>query len=327
MKYFNKTIIHFLLLGIAVFGLYWQTTDYEFVLDDKIVITDNSFVKKGLDGIADIFRNDSMNGFLGKENNLLQGGRYRPLSLIVFATVYEFAELNPFHFHLLNIIFYLACCILLYLTLIRLFDFSEKEKIKLSPFVFLAALLFTIHPIHTEVVANIKGLDEILAFLFGTAAFLFTLVYFDTKKIIHTILGSIFLLLGLLAKESTLPLVVAIPISLYFFRNSSLKIVFRYFLILLIPTIIYLVIRYNAMGFLFINDVNITGIMNNPYINTSGSEKAGTILFTLLLYLKLLFLPHPLTHDYYPYHIKLHELYHPLSLLAFLIIALSLIHI
>ncbi|MBK9319544.1 MAG: hypothetical protein IPM91_12505 [Bacteroidetes bacterium] len=30
----------------------------------------------------------------------------------------------------------------------------------------LTAALFAVHPIHTEVVANIKSLDEILAFLF-----------------------------------------------------------------------------------------------------------------------------------------------------------------
>ncbi|HET9432325.1 MAG TPA: hypothetical protein VFO37_01150, partial [Chitinophagaceae bacterium] len=35
----------------------------------------------------------------------------------------------------------------------------------------------------------------------------------------------------------------------------------------------------------------------------SLGEKTATIFYTLLMYLKLLFYPHPLTHDYYPYHI------------------------
>src|SRR5439155_10140020 len=37
----------------------------------------------------------------------------------------------------------------------------------------------------------------------------------------------------------------------------------------------------------------------------SFSERTATIFYTLLLYLKLLIFPHPLTHDYYPYHIPI----------------------
>ncbi len=45
--------------------------------------------------------------------------------------------------------------------------------------------------------------------------------------------------------------------------------------------------------------------MNNPYVGASAGQKYSTILFTLLLYLKLLFFPHPLTHDYYPWQVPL----------------------
>ena len=325
MKYFNKTFIHFLLLGIAIFGLYWQTTNFDFVLDDRIVITHNNFVKKGIDGIAEIFGNDSMTGFLGKQPDLLAGGRYRPLSLAVFALGYELFGMDTFYFHLLNILFYLASILLLYITLSRLFNFSEKNKDSIKfdnkPYIFLAALLFAAHPVHTEAVANIKGLDEILAFLFGIGAFLFALIYFDKKKLLFMVISGISFLLSLFAKESTLPLLVAIPVSFYFFRNSSLKTVLRFFLLLLIPTVIYLLIRNGALGFLLNNNVNTTGIMNDPYIEASAGQKVGTILFTLLLYLKLLFFPHPLTHDYYPFHIEYMELYHPLSIVAFIVIA------
>jgi len=45
--------------------------------------------------------------------------------------------------------------------------------------------------------------------------------------------------------------------------------------------------------------------MNNPFYGMSFGEKTATIFYTLLLYLKLLVFPHPLTHDYYPYHIPI----------------------
>ncbi len=39
-----------------------------------------------------------------------------------------------------------------------------------------------------------------------------------------------------------------------------------------------------------------------PFMYANGSDKFATIIYTLGLYLKLLVVPHPLTHDYYPWH-------------------------
>ena len=314
MKLLNKTIIHLSLIVFGILALYLQTLHFDFVLDDTIVIKENNFVKKGINGISEIFGNDSMTGYLGKQPNLLNGGRYRPLSLAVFALEYEIFGLNPSRFHLISILFYALSCALLYFMLKQLFHFSEKSIQKW--YIFTATLLYAIHPVHTEAVANIKGLDEILAFLFGIVAFQLTLLHFDRKN--RFVLAGIVLslLLSFLAKESTLPLILAIPVALWFFRNGSLKTVFHYFLILLVPALLYLVIRYHALGYLFNNQVKVTGIMNNPFINVGVSQKYGTIFFVLLLYIKLLFFPHPLTHDYYPYQIKLLQIYQPLSLLS-----------
>ena len=317
-KFLNSVIFHFLIITAAVFLLYGQSANYEFVLDDKIVITDNNFVKKGIDGIAEIWNNDSMSGFLGKENDLLQGGRYRPLSLIVFAIDYELWELNTYYFHLQNIVFYLLSCFVLYFTLLLLFQFQQPENSKLKFLAFVGTLIFAVHPVHTEAVANIKGLDELLAFLFGCLSFIFVLLFSDKNKNIFAVLGALSFLLSLLAKESTLPLLLAIPVALYFFRNASLKTVFKNMAILFIPTIIYLLIRNNALGFLLNNEINATGIMNDPFFDATTSQKIGTVFYTLLLYVKLLFFPHPLTHDYYPYHIQLLEFYKPLAILSML---------
>jgi len=56
--------------------------------------------------------------------------------------------------------------------------------------------------------------------------------------------------------------------------------------------------------------------MNFPYLDASFSEKYGTIAYTILLYLKLLFFPHPLTHDYYPWQIPLTPIYAPVALIS-----------
>ena len=320
MKYFNNTWLHIFLIVFAVFILYWQSTRFDFVLDDKIVVTENTFVKEGIKGIGDIFSNDAMTGYFNKQPDKLQGGRYRPLSMVIFAICFQLFKLNPFYYHLINILFYTSCCILLYFTMLRVFNLTPENLSKYKIYIFSAALLFTIHPVHIEAVANVKGLDEIMTFLFGISAFLFTLLYFDSKRTFYLIASLACYLLSLLSKESTLPLVLAIPVSLYFFRKASIQTVLKHFLILLIPAGLYLIFRYHALGFLAGNNVTSNALMNNPYLYASASQKAGTILYTFLLYLKLLFFPHPLTHDYYPYQIKLIGIFHPYSLLGILVI-------
>lgn len=319
MNNFTKSVSCLLITLIAIFGLYWQSTNFGFVLDDRIVIEENSFVKEGTKGIKDILSNDSMTGFLGKQPDLLAGGRYRPLSLVVFALGYDIFGLNAKWFHILNLLFYALSVFLFYLTISKLFKNSIHKNV--FPVVCFSVLLFAVHPVHTEVVANIKGLDEILAFLFAMPALLFMMLHYDKKKPVYIFLAGLCFLLSLLSKESTLPLLAVFPVSLFFYRGSTFKKAAIYFGYLLVPVVVYLFIRYEAMGFLLNNKVNTTGIMNDPYFEAGISKKFGTILFTLLLYLKLLFFPHPLTHDYYPFHIKHHEIYHPLALLGLFVLA------
>ena len=45
--------------------------------------------------------------------------------------------------------------------------------------------------------------------------------------------------------------------------------------------------------------------MNNSFVGMNVLQRYATISYTLLLYLKLCIFPHPLTHDYYPYHIPI----------------------
>ncbi|MEM6725829.1 MAG: hypothetical protein AAF598_17440, partial [Bacteroidota bacterium] len=68
---------------------------------------------------------------------------------------------------------------------------------------------------------------------------------------------------------------------------------------------LYLLMRKAAVGFLYNPNFQATGIMNDPFINTTFVEKYATIIYTLGQYLKLLILPHPLTHDYYPYQVPI----------------------
>ena len=321
-----QTSLYLLLIASIAFILYLPTLSYDFVLDDKIVISENNFVKNGVSGISDIFNNDSFTGYLGKQQKLLSGGRYRPLSLIVFAVEYQLFGLDTSIFHLFNIIFYALVCMLLYFVLIELFKNKVESRNLLKLLSFVTTLIFAIHPVHTEVVANIKGLDEILSLLFSLTALYFFIKDNARNKFLNYAIALISMLLALLSKENALAFVIIIPLSFFFFRNYSIKKSLIILAVLMLPVFVYFTFRYNALGFLLSSGIKESGIMNNPYINVDYFDKISTILYTLGLYIKLIFYPHPLTHDYYPYQISIEGPMTIRSIISFVIIAGLLVY-
>lgn len=83
-----QSIIIFLFSSL----LYINTLSHQYAQDDAIVLYDNMFTTKGLEGISSIFQYDTFYGFFKEEGkaSLVAGGRYRPLSLVLFAMGWEF---------------------------------------------------------------------------------------------------------------------------------------------------------------------------------------------------------------------------------------------
>ena len=302
--FWKTNLIPALILFLFPFALYISTLEFEYVLDDKIVIVDNQYTKKGLTGIKEIFTTESFQGYFGEQKNLLEGGRYRPLSIATFAVEYEFFGLNPKVGHFINILFYALSGLLLFRVLAMMIP-GLKENPWWLAIPFVATLLFIMHPIHTEAVANVKGRDEILSFLGALGALYFSLRYLKSEKTYLLALSALSFLLGLLAKESALTWIAVIPLSGYFFTKASFKKLGLITIPLIAVGIIYIAIRTNIIGYLLSTGNEVTDIMNNPFYGLNVGEKFATIFYTLGMYIKLLIFPHPLTHDYYPYQIPI----------------------
>ncbi|MBK7011132.1 MAG: hypothetical protein IPH36_22100 [Saprospiraceae bacterium] len=169
------------LLVVGLF-IYYQTANYGYVLDDQIVITDNQFTKKGFSGIYEILSTESMTGYFGAQQNLVQGNRYRPLSLVTFAMEYGiFNELKPGVSHVINLLLYILSCVFI-LRLVQLLIPDKKPLMGWFDMGFAAALLYLVHPIHVEAVANIKGRDEIMAMLFSLLSLYFFVLHYMYGK-------------------------------------------------------------------------------------------------------------------------------------------------
>ena len=330
-------IIPIIILAAVSIGLYINTLRNDYALDDSMVLIRNSFTQEGVKGIGDIFKYDTFTGFwvfndsthtveeVVKEKKLLAGGRYRPLSLMTFAIEIElfgrdFYDENgilvgqgcPAVNHAMNAIYYALTVVLLYLILVRLFPRKDDSWWFSIPFI--AAMLFAFHPIHTEVVANVKGRDEILTLLGSLAALWWSIRYIDSKKLYYLVLSGLALLCGLFSKENAIVFLALVPLTLHYFTNAKWKEIGKVMIPLAVASVSFLAVRGMVLG--WEHSEQTKELMNDPFINMNFSERYGTIFVTLLMYIKLLFVPHPLTYDYYPWQIPKTELTDGLALLS-----------
>lgn len=303
----KKERMPYYFLFFFVFALYSNTLLNQYALDDRLMITENTFTKEGIKGIPDILTNDSFVGFFGKQKNLVAGGRYRPLSHITFAIEYQIFGLNPWIGHLFNILLYALACLLVFKVLKMLFERIYKSNKWYLTVPFMATLIFAAHPLHTEVVANIKGRDEILSLLGSFAALYFVLNYLKDKKVVQLILALFSFFLALMSKENAITFLAVIPLSLYFFRKAESKQNILVTLYLTAIALFFIIIRYRVLGSFISTDIT-PELLNNPFLEATAGQRFATILYTWGKYLLLLVFPHPLTHDYYPKQIPIIEM-------------------
>jgi tetratricopeptide (TPR) repeat protein len=306
-KYYQWIVFAF------AFLIYANTLLHDYTQDDAIVIYDNMFTQDGISGIPGLLKYDTFYGFFKTEGKakLVSGGRYRPLTPIMFAIEYELFGASPGAGHMISVLLYALLCMLIYKLLVLMLLPNMDDKKGFYLFVLFASLLFAAHPLHTEVVANIKGRDEIMSMMGAVLALYYSLKYIDGKAQINILWASIAFFLGLMAKETTITYLAVIPLAVYFFRSVSLSKTTLPMIGVGLSTVVFLMIRFSVLGMDF--GGTPMELMNNPYLKVEGNsyvpftlgEKAATITYTLGKYIQLLTFPHPLTHDYYPRHVEI----------------------
>ena len=199
-----------IIIALFSFFLYEQSIGHDYTLDDHAVVDENTITTRGFAGIPTLLKTDY---WYGSRLESSRGPVYRPTSMVVFATIWQFYPNNPQAYHFINVMFYAMTCLVLFLVLCRLF----KNQNLLFPFI--CTVLYAAHPIHTEVVNNIKSLDEILCFLFGLVSIWLLLKYSSSKSILALVVGAVSFFLSLLSKETGIAFLAIIPIAIYFFRK------------------------------------------------------------------------------------------------------------
>jgi tetratricopeptide (TPR) repeat protein len=274
-------------VSIFLFGLtfilYANTLGHGFVLDDPLAIELNKNVTHGFSGILDII-------FGGYRENNFGGQLYRPVSLIQFAIEWGISPNNPFIHHLFNILWYCFTVVIAY-RVWRLWFKNEHLWIPL-----LAAIIFAVHPLHTEVVANIKSRDEIMSLFFLLTSFYFFHSHQIKKTSKYLILALLSFLFALLSKESAITMTPIYGLLAWFVYHKTWKESITKGAIFIIPAIVLLLIRWKLFGGELSPPIDI---MDNPIVSATGLDERYAASMTVLgKYLFLLFFPIVLSSDY-----------------------------
>jgi len=275
-----------LVLFVFSFLVYSNTLQHDFALDDDVVFKNNRFAQQGIDGIPDIFAHGFLYGFNQRNNQ-----SYRPLITTVFALEHEFFGTDAHTGHLINVLLYGLTVVLLFLLLAQLF---KQSPIWMPA---LMAAVFAAHPIHTEVVANIKGRDDILTCLFMALAFWFFMRHLAQGKPLHMAMGLLSYFACLLTKESAVALIAVFPLLAYFFAHQSWISAFRSSALYVLPLGLYLLIRGMVLDDVVFGE-ELEVINNGLMAATNAMDMYATNFVILGKYLWLLIFPHPLSFDY-----------------------------
>jgi len=279
--------IYVIVLVVVAAVFYIGTITNGYVMDDLEMIQRNAFVTKGLAGIPDLLSTPHLKGFMTTGNET-----YRPLSLVMFAIEYALFGANPTWGHLINVFCYVGCVLAFFFFLKKI---VEPKRLFIA---FAAALIFAIHPVHTEVVANIKSRDELLCFLFAFLSLSALLRYHATGSYRYLVAGLVAYFFALLAKETAISFLLITPFVLLVFKKSNRRRAYLAVAGTYSGAVVFLLLRAAVLYHSHNVHTSVSALDNFIAGASSLPDRFATIFVVLGMYLKLALLPYPLISDY-----------------------------
>ncbi|MCX6999208.1 MAG: tetratricopeptide repeat protein [Candidatus Sumerlaeota bacterium] len=303
----HTAIFYAVLLAMIAGGVYFSSLHKSFVYRDGDYVVNNPDVQD-IHNLPRLFTAFFPSGAQGQRF-------YRPLTSLSIMMDYLIWRTNPAGYGATSILLHMAA------TLLCFFLFLQMTGGEIGK-AFFAALLFSLHPLHTENVASIAGRAETLGGIFFLAALLVgTAVHredflpssgkvqaedvrhsagkrfspnFLRRLPVFPILLALFYLLALLSHESAFMLPLVILLSDLLFRDEKrrdrkalIAHALRVYIPLLLVLIIYLVIRF------MVSSTEISSTLPATHFSAIKKISLAPRLFTR--YLSLTILPFQLS--------------------------------
>ncbi len=181
--------IIYILLTVATILAYWRVNYSNFIFgDDPLYVTENSRIIHGvtLKTVCWFFTNFYANF-------------WHPLTMISLMLDFQLFGLNPYGYHLTNLLFHTASTLLLFFVLHRMTKAPWK-----SAFV---AALFAVHPLNVESVAWVAERKNVLSTFFWMLTMVAYGFYVEHPRLKTYLITLVLFVMGLMSK----PMLVTFP--------------------------------------------------------------------------------------------------------------------
>jgi len=287
---------HIPLILIITFIIYIPALSAGFVnWDDPDYVGGNSYLIRDLSRLPELFTTPVQ-------------GNYHPLTMFSLALNFAISGDNEWSYHLLNLIFHLVNCYLVY----RLAFLLSKNN---SLIALVTSLLFAIHPLHVESVAWISERKDVLYGLFFIAGHIAYTKYIDESSKKQYWFTLLFVILSLMSK----PAAVIFPVSLFCIdilrrRQFSFRLIIEK-IPFFIPAII--------MGLLTINAQKTVGATGEEYFGLAKNILFG--FYGIMMYFIKMIIPVKLSafYPFPPLNEKLSAVYYVAPIFSLLLAAVT----
>ena len=286
-----------LLVGVtlAAFANAWPNT---LVLDDKFFAGTGRF-----GGLLDLPRFFTEDLWAAAEGH---SGLYRPLLLISLSLDAHLYGDWAAGYHLGNIFLHVLVTLCVFGFIRQLLLTAGGQPSSAGRYALLAALVFAVHPVHTEVVNSIFNRSEALATLGGVAGLWWFLHHLDSRPVKAWLGLAVAYLFAMFAKENAVVLPGLAIVLVWVFTPGGWPGRLRKclpVLWLLIPLAFYLVLRVRALAPAgAVEAAGLIGVAEiRSLIQTSRLPDGGSLLKTAGAWgqaFKVMLWPHPLKLDY-----------------------------
>ncbi len=264
--------------------IYFNSLSAPFFFDDYANIVDNPDIKQ-ISNLKASFENKRGSG-IGRSD------AFRPLTFISFSMNYHFGKLNPYGYRLFNLIIHIVTTLLIFVLSIKVFlRLLQIDNIIPSLF---AAILFTVHPINTEVVTYISNRSDSLATMFYLSALLFFYKSQERKAYFYPV-SLVCFILSLSSKEiaATLPAIILVFDYIVLSNWDGREVIKRKFVHLWYWVILAL---YVSLRYFYTGRVGDPGL--HTYQNWTYYSYFITQSYVIISYIKLLIFPSGVSVDH-----------------------------
>jgi Flp pilus assembly protein TadD len=232
----SRRLARFALIA-ACAAAYALALGNDFVWDDRMLIVESPRIRDWR-GVGDVL---TLDFFQGTPRDELKYGYYRPLTTFSYMVDAAVWQMRPMGFHLTNLLLHVAATWLAYALSLRVLRHGAAAL--------LVALLFAVHPVHTETVTWISGRTDLLATVGILGSLLFHARFRESGRRIESAAAAACFALATLAKE-----VALITPLLFVLHDAAFRpeLPWRRRLGALVPAglvaLAYIVIRFEVLG-------------------------------------------------------------------------------